>query len=143
MKNVSGFVLLGVGVAAAFFLMRAKNVANVATFGFQNLKIQGSKIVISLAVNNPTSISLKFNSFVGQVVVKGKVIANITGFTPVIINANSQSIVNLNFSVSTIGLLQFGLAVFNANNFKNLKPTLKGTANINGAALPVVVNLYE
>lgn len=143
MKNVTGFVLLGVGVAAAFFLMRAKNVANVATFGFQNLKIQGSKVVISLAVNNPTSISLKFNSFVGQIIVKEKVIANITGFTPVTINANSQSIVNLNFSVSTIGLLQFGLAVFNASNFKNLKPTLKGTANINGAALPVVVNLYE
>ena len=99
----------------------------------------GNGLVVNLGVQNPTSSPVVLSSFAGSLYVNGSPIANVSNFQGLTVAANQQTMLAFNVVPNWIGL---GSDVVNIiqNGFQGLNTTLKGVANINGNAIPVMVN---
>ena len=137
MKGKKIALLAGAGVLA-YLIYRAAGVANVATkakFVLKGISFSGLNMVARLGVLNPTSSSVNFQSFAGDVLLGGKAIATAQSFQPVTIGPNSQQDINIAFVPNTFGLLESLTDALNKH--VGTKITIDGYANINSVSVPV------
>jgi hypothetical protein len=138
----AGLIIAAALVAGGiYFAMKAKQVGKAAKFAIKGVKLSGTNIILSIGVQNPTNISLSFNSFVGELIAKGNAIANITGFTQTTIKPNAETVIPITCKLSGLGVLSLARQLLQKGGLKKLGATLVGTANINGQAMPIKLAL--
>lgn len=131
-------LLLGGASLIAFLLFKASGVANFATkakFILKGIKFSGLNLIADVTVLNPTGTTLHFNSFAGDVLLGGRVIATAQSFQPVTIGSNSMQQINITFVPNTFGVLESLTDALNKS--VNTKITITGFANVNGISLPI------
>ena len=132
------FWLLG-GVAAIYFLSKL-SFRSKANFLLRGISVGGSvlspKVVISLAVQNPTNNKMTMKSLSGSLYVNDKYLANISSFGDQVILPNSENVIELTARPSAFGVFNSVKELLTTPS-GNLKASFVGSANIDGFTLPV------
>jgi LEA14-like dessication related protein len=138
-------ILIIGGLITAFIFFGGAQTVNSLKFvatgvGFDVSNPLSPIVNVSVIVQNPTSNSLQLNSFAGTATVNGTSSGNVSYFTPVLIAANSQTTITLQIRLSDAGIISDLLNFINAGTGAILI-AVNGTANVNGAGLPVSLSM--
>lgn len=134
--------LLIAGGAAVWYLLRMRNLSTNLIFIIRNIKIKGGSVLqpnieISIGVQNPVSVSAKLKSLIGEISIDDKIIANFSNFTPITIQGNTETIINVIATPNIIGVFNvIKDVIIKRQKGKVIK--VKGTANVNNLSLPFV-----
>lgn len=131
--------VLLVGGVIAYWLYSKANAGLNLQFIPLGASWAGSMLQIQLGIQNPTTGSLQFTAFAATATVNGNIIGNLSDFVPTLIAPNSQTPVVLNFSPNYIGLASDVLNEI-ANPGSTVSIGLRGTATVQGVAIPVNIN---
>lgn len=120
--------------SGATVVSNLKFIENGMTFDVSN----PLRIVINLAVivQNPTSGSVTLQSLAGYFFINGSQSGNVSDFVPSVIQANSQTLINLVLSVNDIALVGVIMNYINSGS-SNVTVNVQATANVSGVAIPV------
>ena len=120
--------------SGATVVSNLKFIENGMTFDVSN----PLRIVINLAVivQNPTSGSVTLQSLAGYFFINGSQSGNVSDFTPSVIQANSQTLLNLVLSVNDIALVGVIMNYINSGS-SSVVVNVQATANVSGVAIPV------
>jgi len=115
---------------------QVKKQTGFAKFEIKKVGLKGLNVVVKIGILNPSNLSMKFNSFVGGLLVQGKEIAKAKSFKPVTIKPAAETDIEITFVPSGIGVLTALRTIFQ-KKLGNMEMILKGAANFNGSTLPV------
>ena len=130
-------LILVAGVAALYFIgkSRLKNV-KVLFRGFKVTgKIFAPKFNLKFGIQNPTTEKANFNSLVGEVIANGKTIANVSSFTPVTIQPNAETIIEVIAEPVGISIAKTVIDFIKTKN--KLQVQFTGSANIENIVYPL------
>jgi LEA14-like dessication related protein len=138
-------ILIFGGLIIAFIFFGGAQTVNSLKFvatgvGFDVSNLLSPIINVTVIVQNPTSTALQLNSFAGTATVNGTASGNVSYFQPVLIAANSQTTITLQIRLSDAGIIS-DLMNFISAGTGQLLVAVNGTANINGAGLPVSLSM--
>jgi hypothetical protein len=91
---------------------------------------------IELIVQNTSNVSIQLNSLAGNVFSSGTLVGNISTFTPVKIQSNSQGAVPILIRFKLLGIVNDLLNAFQYGNFQR-ELTIEGSVNAEGVAVPL------
>jgi LEA14-like dessication related protein len=137
LKTILGFVAIG---GIAYWLYSRKRLQETALFSFEGVRIANNELQVKLGLANPTNASITINSIVGVLNSKGNDIANVSTFDKIKILPNNKTFINLTVKPSLLGLFTTVKQIVKKGGLKNLSLKFKGTANVNGVALPIDIN---
>lgn len=141
MKKI-GIILL-IGAVGYYFYRKVGASKNIKAI-LRGVKFGGNflspKIYVQLGIQNPTSVTVKINSFVGKLTSNNKTIADISSFQKLDIPGNSESLLNIQLEPFAIGIF---------SEIKRLiktgvtlpKFTLEGSLNVDNTTYPVFSSL--
>jgi LEA14-like dessication related protein len=140
-----GDLLLVGGLILAWVIFGNASTVNNLVFvptgaGFDISSPLSPIINVTVNVQNPTSGSLQLNSFAGTASVNGTASGNVSYFQPTVIAANAQTQIVVQVRLSDLGLIAALMNFINAGTGA-IAVSIVGTANVNGAALPVNISL--
>jgi hypothetical protein len=137
-KNSNNALLLVAAVVVGFYLWTSAGTLNNLQFVPKGIGVQGAGFSLVLGVQNPTSNALKFSSLAASLNVNGSPVGNVSDFTPVTIAPNSETDITLMVIPNVFGVASGIINLADGNEGSgNFQSALVGTANVNGAALPV------
>lgn len=140
-SNQNLLLLGAAGIAAWYFFTRAGALNNL-NFVPLGLGVVPGGVSVQLGVQNPTNTPITLNSFVGSLSISGSPVGSVSTFTPVTIAPNSQTPLSLYVGANYLGLASGVLNQLEGNEGSgNYNAVLSGTANVNGIALPINVQL--
>lgn len=130
--------VLGAGAALYFFSKMAfKNKAN---FLLQSVNVGGSflapKVLVRIAVQNPTNSQITLKSLSGSLSVNGKYLSNLSSFGDQVILPNSENVIELNARPSVIGVFN-SIKELLTTPSGQLNANFVGTANVDGFSVPI------
>jgi LEA14-like dessication related protein len=129
----AAFLLWFLG-SGATVVSNLKFIENGMTFDVSNpLRIV---INLSVIVQNPTSGSVTLQSLAGYFFINGSQSGNVSDFIPSVIQANSQTQLNLILSVNDIALVGVIMNYINSGS-SSVVVNVQATANVSGVAIPV------
>jgi len=138
MKKYLGLVI---AAGAAWYLLTRYSVGKNARFYFKRVSIKNRKIELQIAVQNPTSTSIKLNSLAGEIYANEKLVSNVSTFTPVDIPGNSEVVLTFNIVPNVAGVFNLvkNLVTSVVKKEKNVGLTIRldGTANVDRLAVPI------
>lgn len=141
MKKYLGLII---AAGAAYYFFRKYRVGKNARFYFKAVSIKGKKLVIRIAVQNPTNSSIKLQSLAGEVYANDKLVGNVSSFTPIQIAANSETVLSFDIVPNVAGLINlisnFVKTLVKKTQKLGLRIKLDGTANVDGISLPVNIS---
>lgn len=127
-----------IGAFIAYLLYSKVNTGASLQFLPLGASWNGGTLQIQVGVQNPTNGSLSLTSLAATAYVNGTASGNLSDFTPALIAPNAQTPIVLNFQPSIIGIAQDVVSELNSQGAMTI--AVKGTANVNGVALPVNLN---
>lgn len=133
-------VLIIAGIFGIWYLVRRNAVSNLL---FQpttdiSMSFEGSLPVarINLLVQNTSNVSLQLNSFAANVYANNTYVGNVSGFTPVMIAANSEGLIPVDVKFNPLGIVQDIIRAFQTKSFaQNIE--LRGSVNAEGVQVPI------
>jgi signal recognition particle subunit SEC65 len=132
--------LIIAGGLLAIYLLGKKNLAKKITFNLTDIGTSGkfySPVVnLKFAVNNPTNQQATINAIVGELKLNNKKVADVTNFNQQTINANSQSIVSVDFKPSIVSVVSTLIQAISKKS-KNNTFTFEGNANVENIVIPI------
>jgi hypothetical protein len=140
MNRTTKTVLIGGGLLwAAWYVWKTYVLGTGLQFVPLGVSLGGSNgLIVQIGVQNPTSSPIVLNSFAGSVTVNGTPVANVSNFQGLTIAANAQTALNFDVSPNWLGLGLQGADIIQ-HGFTGMVIQLKGTANINGSAIPETI----
>jgi hypothetical protein len=133
-------------IAGGAFVLSKMATANVASrlnfvLGGISTSFSGINpiVTVNLIVQNPTSGSFTVNSIVGNVLVNGALIGNISMFTPVQIPANGQVPLPLNILLNPVQVLTDVLNLLAGTAGSQVVVIVQGTANVDNLTIPIAI----
>jgi hypothetical protein len=138
MKNKLVIPLIIVaGIAALYFLGKSR--LTKLKIVFRGFKITGGifkpKFNLKFGLQNPTTETANLNSIVGEVIANGKIIANVSNFTPLKIQANKET--ELNIVAQPIAISIAKTVIDFIKNKNKLIVEFKGSANVDNIVYPL------
>jgi hypothetical protein len=138
MKNKLVIPLIIVaGIAALYFLGKSR--LTKLKIVFRGFKITGGifkpKFNLKFGLQNPTTETANLNSIVGEVIANGKIIANVSNFTPLKIQANRET--ELNIVAEPIAISIAKTVIDFIKNKNKLVVEFKGSANVDNIVYPL------
>lgn len=129
-------ILLLLAGAGALYLWNLSRAAGNLTFfpgSITGLSLSGTSPVITceLIVQNTSNVSFTINSMVASVYADDTLIGNISNFTPVAINGNSQGTIPLTLELLSISIVNDIIGIITGGVGKQVI-TVRGTVNANG-----------
>lgn len=131
-------ILLGLAAVIGYYFIRGAGIANIVgrvKFILRGISFQGLNLVVKIGVLNPTSTTVNFTAFVGDLLVGNKVVATAQSFTPVKIARLSQSEISIMFVPNSFGIVELITGALNKQ--VDAKVSINGWANMNSFTLPV------
>ena len=129
--------ILGGGIL--LYLLSKFSFSQKANFSLRSITPGGSffspKIVLTIAVQNPTNTKTTLKSFTGSVYIDQKYLANISSFGDQVILPNSETLINFTARPSVIGV--FNTIKELIQNQGSYTVTITGQGNIDGIVIPV------
>lgn len=138
-KNFIAAAVAAAGLYAIIKLSKKTHTLVTARFTVKKIKMKGFNVLVTMGILNPTSNTIKLNSFVGSIVSDNRDIATITNFTPVTIAGNNESEITLTFIPSALGVVSL-LRNLISMPLGKIGVKLLGSANIDGYVLPVNID---
>ena len=137
-----GFLAL---LGGAWYAFGKKRLATSAKFSFEKLdfNLKQKKVFVSIGVMNPTNATATVNSIVGALLIGKNEVASVESYVMTKIKPNAKTVLKLTLSPSAAGIFTM-LKDFVKSRLKGaekIKASFSGTANINGAALPIQTQL--
>ncbi len=132
-------VTLGILGYAAYYLYSRYIVGSGLNFVPRGLNFNGLTATVNIGVQNPSSNALTLNSFVGNLYINGSNFGPVSSFATTVIQPNSETVIPVNVSPNILGIASQTAEIIQ-NGFDGLTGELKGTANVNGAPLPIDIN---
>jgi LEA14-like dessication related protein len=133
-------ILWILGGAAALYFLARYSFSRKANFILQSVKPGGTllqpRILISLAVQNPTNQEITIKSIVGSVYVDDNFLASVSSFGDQRITGNSESTLQLTARPSAIGIFQT-LKRLVTQPIPGTQIRFTGTANVDGINVPI------
>lgn len=130
------------GAAAGIFLISAAAKAAIAknlNVVIAGLKIAGSitspQLIITLGIQNPSSLDYTLYSMSGNVFINGQMIGNASNFQTVTAKANSQTAYAVTVRLGLLEIAQQVLNVFQGNIEATIQ--MQGTVNVEHVPLPI------
>lgn len=133
------------GIGAVILLMAAKartvgNLifmpGNVLGMSYSNLS---PVLSLSMWVQNTSAFSVSVDSFAGQVLSNGSYVGNVYNFSPVLLPANSQTLIPLDIRLQPLGIVNEIMAAFQTKNFTQ-RVQIKGFINSGVLQIPIDLN---
>jgi hypothetical protein len=104
-----------------------------------SMSLNGITPVVTLGVTaqNVTSEALQFGALAGNAYLNGTLIGNVSGFTPVNIAAQSQTVIPLTIVINATAVISDVVSLLNGTAGTSVALEVKGTANVSNLVLPV------
>jgi len=132
---------LAAGAVIALTAFQKANASGTLNFypdSLRNIELDGITPVATfgLVIQNPSSQRFVVKSLAGNLTANGFRIGNVSSFTPIVINANSQVVYLLTVRLSLIGVVQDIINAFNGNG---VQQTVRFNAwiNVDNYSVPV------
>jgi hypothetical protein len=130
-------LIIVAGIAALYFLGKSR--LTKLKIIFRGFKITGGifkpKFNLKFGLQNPTTETANLNSIVGEVIANGKIIANVSNFTPLKIQANKET--ELNIVAEPIAISIAKTVIDFIKNKNKLIVEFKGSANVDNIVYPL------
>lgn len=125
------------GIAALYFFGKSRLTKLKILFrGFKVTgKIWAPKFNLKFGLQNPTSETANLQSIVGEVYANGKIIANVSTFDPLIIQANKETPLNLIAEPVGISIAKTVIDFIKTKNKLNIE--FKGSATVDNIVYPL------
>lgn len=129
-------VALFLAIGAGLYFYNLQKAAGKLTYypgDITAFEMQGLSPVLyaELVVQNTNNVSFTLNSLAGSVTVDGTLIGNVSNFTPVQINGNSQAVIPLTLVLMPIGIANEIIQIITGGaGRKSIK--VSGSVNANG-----------
>lgn len=136
MKAGTAILLGGVAIGAYILYKKSEAVQNL-NFIPRGIGTGPGGLVLSLGIQNVSSATLYFNSFVGNLLIDGAPAGNVTLFHPTEILPGAETMVPLAIGVNLFGSLQYLINQIAAQEIQLPKIALDGNANIGTVLYPV------
>lgn len=137
MRNL---LILG-GTIVALFLFGRGRLASHVNVVLRGLNFSGGlrrpRFTLRFGVQNPTGQAATVRSIVGQVMANGRTIADVSGFQPMRIGPNSESIITVNADPQGLGVVQTILALIKEKGKEAVGFQFSGTINVDGINIPL------
>lgn len=137
MKN---FLYIGGAIVALYLLGRARLAKNVKIV-FRGVSFSGGIVrptfTLRFGILNPTDQVAEIRSIVGQVEANGKIIADVSNFVALRLDANSESIIPIKAEPSALGIASTVWQYLQSTNREKLQINFSGTANVDGVNIPI------
>lgn len=141
MTGIEALILIG-GAALIYVGNQARSVANLTFFAdrVSGMAFEGINPVanLDLLVQNTSNVNIAINSLAGSVYVDNTLVGNVSTFTPVISQGNSESVMTIKIRFMALPLVNDLVAAFQYKNFKK-HIELRATVNANGVQLPLTL----
>ena len=139
-KMILPIIALG---AAAFFILRRSTFAKNLVFVFRGIKIGGRwlspKIELTIGIQNPSNQKANFKSMSAVISWNNSEFGNVSSFTPVTINPNSETNIKVIVEPSVLGLYDT-IKTLIKTGLKNGKISIVGTANVDNLQIPINIS---
>lgn len=95
-------------------------------------------VVANFAVQNTSNQKITIKSISGDLTVNGKYLANISQFSPIVIQPNSETILPINIKAGIISIIDQIVPILKKKTgTKNFVADFNGTVNADGFVIPV------
>jgi hypothetical protein len=94
-------------------------------------------ITVIVTAQNVTNSDVQFNALAANAFLNGTMIGNVSGFTPVLVGALSQSTIPLTIQVNATELISDVVSILSGSAQVAANLEIKGTANISNLVVPV------
>ena len=139
MTGLEALLLLG-GAALLYVLNQTRSIGNlnfypdrIASMAFEGMSPVAYATVL---VQNTSNVSIELNSLVGSLFMNDTLVGNVSNFTPLLIQDNSETILPLKIRLQLIGIVNDIIDGFQLGNFhQDLR--FEGTVNANGVQVPL------
>lgn len=133
-------ILLAVGGLALYFYSELGITAASMNVVFDSVQIKSvTDYMIGLLIQNVSNSPIYVNSLAGDILVNGNELGNISDFSPITVNPNSQQVVQIEIKPSLLSLPGTVIDLVN-NSGGNLNFTATGHMNIDNQVLPFNVS---
>ena len=133
------FILAAVAIGY-YLYTRSATVANL-NFVPRGLSMNGAQVQVTVGVQNTSSNPITLNSLSANLLLNGNNIGNVANFISTVIAPNAETPIQLFITPNIAGDISSALSQLNTGGAAGQSFTLVGTANVNGAPLPVSVQL--
>ncbi len=139
MKKIIPFLALAAGVGALIYFSNLGVGANDLQILLNNVQINGiSDIKITLTIQNVSNATLNIKSMTGTVTLNGSTIGQVSSFTPVDVEPNSQQNIVVTLNPSLVSLPGVVMSLLNQTG-KQLDFVVAGNVNLNNLVVPFSV----
>ena len=130
-------IIIVAGIATIYFLRKSRlKKLKVLFRGFKiGGKIFAPKFNLKFGLQNPTSETANLQSIVGEVYANNKLIANVSTFTPLMIQANNET--PLSITAEPVGLAIAKTVIDFIKTKNNLLIQFKGSATVDNIVYPL------
>lgn len=137
-NNSKNLLLIAAAAIAGWYFWTRSATLNSLQFIPTGIGVQGAAVNLTIGVQNPTANPLTLSSLIGSLSISGSPVGNVSDFTPVVIQPNSQTNINVLITPNVFGIAAGAINMIDGNEGESgLNATLSGTANVNGIPLPV------
>lgn len=135
----STLLILAVVAFAGYEFLQLGTAANTMQVVFSGVQVNGPlNYTLNLVVQNVSNAAINLNSLAADVTVNGNDLGNVSNFTPVVIQPNAQTPVNVTLAPSLLSIPGTVAALLNTPtgsfDFK-----VVGNMNVNSLVLPLNV----
>lgn len=135
------WLFVGIAGIAATFLLTGKKFLSRLLFVPRGIKIDTTSLIhpviyLKIGIQNPSSVSVKLNSLIGQLSAGGKTLASVSAFPQMSIDGNAESVVTLTVEPSLVTAISFIINLI-GQGVHGLDFLFEGNANVNNIVVPV------
>lgn len=135
-------LLIAGAAAVVYFANRARSIANLTFFpqGVSSMAFEGMNPVayVDILVQNTSNVSIDLNSLSGNAYVDNTLVGNVSNFTPVTSQGNSEGVLPLKIRFQALGIVNEIINSFQAGHLKK-ELVIDGRVNADGIQYPLTL----
>ena len=138
--KAQNFLLLGGVAAGLYWFLGRKRLATAVRFSIEQVKLVKGKIEFTIGVLNPTNQKATLSAIVSDFFFQGKQVATIEYYQKVTIMPLGKTKITLTVTPKAVGIVSSILSFLTGTASSKITANLKGTATVDGLALPLNIN---
>ena len=134
-------LLIGLGAVAVYYMNLGRSAGNLVFYPgslLSGFSFEDSMPVIytEVLVQNTSNVAITIYSMAGNVSANDTLVGNLSDFTPVTINPNSEGSIPIKIRFQLLGIVSDIMNAFNTG-IRSQTLNVEGSANGNGVQIPV------
>lgn len=137
-------MLLPVGLLIALGLFAQKRASGFLSYYIKSLALafdgMTPVVKVNLVIQNPSNEQFVVRSLVATLFANGEAVGNVSAFTTITVNPNSQQILPVYVRLNTLSIVSDIVTLFQNNSGIQMTLNLKGVVNANSIVAPIDVS---